>query len=172
MSEDGINSLRNSLNNVLGYNLLESISNYDNSPNNCKQCGSILPYNKRKQVFCNIDCKRVYDRKNMSEYQKYYRQCQFRFSLNDFPNEFEFSLIEEHGWYKAKNHGNNLNGVSRDHIYSIRDGYNNKIDSNIIKHPANCLLMTQSKNSSKHSKSNITLDELKNKINDWNLKYK
>ena len=151
--------------------ITDNVIKYNQNPNYCKQCNLILSYNKRKNIFCNIVCKRKYDKRNMSEYQKYYRECQFDFALNEFPNEFEFSLIEKHGWYQAKNHGNNLKGVSRDHIYSIREAYENKINSEIISHPANCQLMIHSKNISKHRKSDITLDELNKKINNWNLKY-
>jgi len=107
----------------------------------------------------------------MSEYQKYYRDCQFKFSLNNYPNEFDFNLIKKYGWYKAKNNGNNLNGISRDHMYSIKEGFENKVDPNLIAHPANCKLLIHNENVSKHKKSSITIEELKKKINKWNLKY-
>lgn len=101
-----------------------------------------------------------------------YRQlCEFKFNLADYPNEFNFKLIEEYGWYKAKNRGNNPNGINRDHIYSIKDGFYNNVDPNIISHPANCQLITHNDNIKKKSKSNITLDELKLKIENWNNKY-
>jgi len=144
---------------------------YDANPNHCKQCNSILPYNKRKNIFCNVNCRRTYDKRNMSDYQKYYRKCQFNFTLNDFPDEFEFTLIEEYGWYKAKNHGNNLNGVSRDHMISIKYGYENKINPELIRHPANCKLMLHNDNVRKYKTSSITLVELIEKIKIWDFKY-
>ena len=45
------------------------------------------------------------------------------------------------------------------------------VDPYILSHPANCQLIQQSKNASKHDKCNITLDSLKEKIKEWNSKY-
>jgi len=73
------------------------------------------------------------------EYYRIYRpNCEFTFNLNDYPNKFNFELIDKFGWYSPTNKNNNLNGVSRDHIYSVRHGFDNGIDTSIISHPANC----------------------------------
>lgn len=102
----------------------------------------------------------------------YYRlQCQFNFNLSDYPNEFDFDLIRKYGWYKAKNHGNNLGGVSRDHMYSIMEGYRNGVDPRIISHPANCRLVRHSENISKLDGSVITLEQLIERIKKWDEKY-
>jgi len=102
----------------------------------------------------------------------HYRMCcVFKFNLADYPEEFDFSLIEEHGWYSAKNRGNNLNGVSRDHIVSVKYGYQNNIDPNIISHPANCRLMLHGSNVSKGEKCGMTVEQLKEKIRQWDEKY-
>ena len=69
---------------------------------------------------------------------KRYRQaCAFTFGIKSFPDEFDFSLIEKYGWYAAKNHGNNLNGVSRDHMFSVKDGFSQFVDPIFVTHPAN-----------------------------------
>lgn len=135
----------------------------------CKFCGKILTNRKRK--FCNDECLKNWKRRNTSEYKKYWIECQFKFALNEYPEEFDFSLIEKYGWYKASNHGNNLTGISRDHKYSVSDGFKNKVDPKIISHPANCELMQHNKNSSKYKKSSITLEELLKRIEKWNKKY-
>ena len=83
---------------------------------------------------------------------------QILFSLDAYPEEFDFSLIEKYGWYKAKNNGDNPNGVSRDHMFSVKDGFLNKIDPKIISHPANCRLVLQRENAKKRNKSCITLE--------------
>lgn len=101
----------------------------------------------------------------------YRHDCAFTFALSDFPDEFDFSFIEKYGWYKAANHGNNLNGVSRDHMYSVKDGFINNVDPKIISHPANCKLVLQRYNSSKCSKSSITLEQLMDRIQKWDIKY-
>ena len=106
------------------------------------------------------------------EFQRYRLQAAFIFALKDFPEEFDFSLIEKYGWYKAKNHGDNPNGVSRDHMYSVKDGFLNNVDPKIIAHPANCRLIRQGENASKKNKSCITLTELLERIKIWDQKYK
>jgi hypothetical protein len=110
------------------------------------------------------------DFKNKKEYRK---RCQFRFDLKDYPEEFDFQLIEKYGWYTASNRGGNINGISRDHAYSISEGFKNKIDPVLISHPANCKLLRHEENFHvKGSKCSITIDELKKLINIWNNKYK
>ena len=107
----------------------------------------------------------------MTELNKYRRNCQFSFSLNSYPDEFDFDMIRKYGWYKAKNRGNNLNGVSRDHIIPIMYGWKHKIPSDIISHPANCQLMRHNDNVSKGITPDITLEALQDKIENWNKKY-
>lgn len=144
---------------------------YYENPKHCIQCNKSLPFLKRKNKFCDIKCKRIYDSKNLTDYQKYYKECQFKFNLSNYPNEFNFELINEYGWYKAKNHGDNLNGVSRDHMVSIKFGFENKINSEIINHPANCQLMIHNENICKNKNCSITLEQLLIKINEWNNRY-
>jgi len=97
----------------------------------------------------------------------YRQQCLFKFDVNDYPDKFNLQLIEDAGWYKPSNRGNNLSGVSRDHMVSIRHGFDNGIDPDIIAHPANCDILHQSKNASKGLQSSITLEELLDRIRNW-----
>ena len=55
--------------------------------------------------------------------------------------------------------------------FPLNCGYENKITPKIIRHPANCQLMRHNDNVSKYSKCSITLDELKERIENWDLKY-
>ena len=155
----------------------------------CKHCGGefVVKENSKKR-FCSSKCARRYTaqlkyqeklgacttdiEKTKLEFEQYRHSCQFRFALNAFPDEFDFDLIRKYGWYKAKNHGDNLTGVSRDHMYSVMDGFVNHVDPKIISHPANCQLLLHSANVSKKDKSSITLEELLNRIDRWNKKYK
>lgn len=123
----------------------------------CKSC------NKNRKIFtygtiCD-ECK--------GNYRTYKERCLFNFTLSDYPDNFDFGLIEKHGWYKAKNKGNNLNGISRDHIISIKYGFENNIDPYIISHPANCQLLKHSDNNKKNTNIGCTLDELLIKIKQW-----
>lgn len=81
-------------------------------------------------------------------------------------------MVEKHGWYAAKNRGDNLYGVSRDHIVSVKYGFENNIDPKIIAHPANCQLLPHSRNVSKSSKCHVTIEELMDKIRQWDYRYK
>jgi hypothetical protein len=52
-------------------------------------------------------------------------------------------------------------------MYSVRDGFINNIDPEIIKHPANCQLMLHNENNSKNYNSSITIDDLIERIKNW-----
>ena len=138
----------------------------------CKNCGFEF-YTKEStgKRYCNKTCKIEFQRKDLSDYENYRLDAKFKFKIFDYPNEFDLSLIEKHGIYKAKNRGDNMNGISRDHMYSIRDGFDNKIDVNLISHPANCRLIFQRDNAIKHRKSIITVEELNERINNWKEKH-
>lgn len=141
----------------------------------CKYCGKEIISHKKNKVFCSQECHIKYKHeeytKTANALKCYRQQCRFQFALSDFPKEFDFKLIEENGWYAAKNHGDNLQGVSRDHMFSIKEGFKNKIDPYFISHPANCELLLQSKNASKHNKCSIDIEKLKERVAKWNEKY-
>lgn len=112
-------------------------------------------------------------KKCKTKYYKYYRvECNFDFVLSDYKNEFNFGLIKKHGWYKAKNRGDNMGGVSRDHIFSVKEGFLIGLNPILLKHPANCNLMTHNDNSKKNTNSELTLKELIKKIEKFEKKHK
>ncbi len=94
--------------------------------------------------------------------------CTFTFDLRKYPNEFDLSLLERYGMFNPKT---NPTGISRDHLLSIHFGKINNIDPKILSHPANCKLVLQSENSKKNSSSDISLEELLNRIQIWEIKY-
>jgi hypothetical protein len=124
-------------------------------------------YSNRK--FCCKKCFNKFRHNRLEEYKKYRSECCFKFQLKKYGNNFDFRPIKEYGWYRAKNRGNNLNGISRDHMISIKYGFEHGIPSEIISHPANCQLLRHNENISKGKKSSITLDELKKRIDSWGL---
>ncbi len=100
---------------------------------------------------------------------EYTYSCQFRFGISSYPNWFKDAsiLINTYGWYStpgSRNGTTNTNGISRDHLYSITDGWVNNIHPSVIRHPANCALIPHKENQSKHKKSKITLEELYDRI--------
>jgi hypothetical protein len=124
----------------------------------CRFC-SLFNVEKKHKLICD-ECKINY-------YQFYRPSCNFDFDINQFSNKFDMNLIKKYGWYSPTNKGNNLNGVSKDHMYSVREGFINKVNPEIIKHPANCSLILHVENNRKNFNSTITLDDLKRRIEEW-----
>ena len=110
-------------------------------------------------------------RKNRPALTNYRADCAFKFNLADYPEEFDFVLIETYGWYKPKNKGNNLTGVSRDHAVSVRYGFDNNLPAEHLSHPANCVIMQHGKNSSKGKNNTMSYEELLKRIETWDIKY-
>lgn len=140
----------------------------------CPVCNlnfSIYNSSESRRTYCSDKCIKQKRSNHLSNISKYRNECSFKFALNNYPDEFDFNLIKQHGWYAASNRGNNLNGISRDHIIPIMYGWKHNISSDIISHPANCQLMRHSDNVSKYTNPGITLEELLVKIDCWNLKY-
>lgn len=140
----------------------------------CKFCKEEFEYEKSyksRKTYCSTECRRVDRQRHLNELEKYRARCKFKFNVFKYPAEFDLMLYNKHGFYKPTNKGNNLLGISRDHMYSIMDGYKNGIDSKLISHPANCRLILQTENSRKHSKSIIDFKILMDRIKEWNNKY-
>ena len=107
---------------------------------------------------------------------QYAYQCRFNFSISKYPEWFidASALIKEYGWYStpgSRSGIKNTNGISRDHLYSVSDGFKNNIDPKLLSHPANCQLIPHKLNQRKRAKSSITLDELLQKIKIFEMMY-
>lgn len=129
----------------------------------CKYSGKLFYSKTNKQIHPDL----ARDKK------EYTYSCQFRFGISSFPSWFSTAkeLIETYGWYStpgSRKGVTNTNGISRDHLYSITDGWLNKVPPEIIRHPANCALLPHKENQTKHKKSKITLEELYKRIDDFN----
>jgi len=133
----------------------------------CSCCQTPLTDNKKK--YCS----------SCFPNSRHYRSlAQFKFNVYDYPNEFDLNLIHQHGWfspngYKSRNKQPNLSGVSRDHLYTVADGFKNKVDAKLLAHPANCAILLHNGAGGNNSKrkSSITLDALRVKIDEWDRKY-
>lgn len=167
-----LNSDKDARNNKISEKLQRAKNHNIVYTNTCEFCGKQFVTKKKHQKCCSVSCaaKNRY-KTNKTIKNEYKHACSFTFALNSFLDEFDFALVEQFGWYKAKNHGNNLYGISRDHIFSQDDGLKYLIDPYIISHPANCRLLQHNKNASKHNKSDITIDDLILKIHQWHAKY-
>jgi hypothetical protein len=133
----------------------------------CRDCNKSFLVRRGNRKFCNPQCRKNHARKNKTPKQIYREDCQFKFALNDYPDRFDFNLIEKYGWYSAPNKGNNVTGVSRDHMVSIDYGWKHGIPAEIIAHPANCQLMQHTENWNKRSGCSISIQELYERIEKW-----
>lgn len=91
---------------------------------------------------------------SINEYKKYYNEVRYKTMKNieKYTNLFEnLDLIGRCG---------EKNKYQIDHIYSIKEGYKNKITPNLISHPVNLRVITWEENSSKGSKCEATIDFL------------
>lgn len=150
---------------------LESANNYNRKEKiikNCIGCGvEIRCRINDTRKFCKLSCWVSYTEKNKEPYLLYRQRANFDFDIKEYPYEFNLSLVEQHGWYSPSNKGNNLNGVSKDHLLSVKEGFDLGIDPEIIKHPANCELVLHKQNQKKRAKSSISVQELMDRIKNW-----
>lgn len=141
----------------------------------CGYCNILFDTFNKNQIFCNRTCSMNYKnallREKRTAWQNYRADCQFKFNLVNYVDEFDFELIKKHGWYKAFNRGNNLNGISRDHMVSCRYGFDNNLPTEDLRHPANCKLIPHTLNSSKNINNSITYEQLLDRIKEWDKKY-
>jgi YHS domain-containing protein len=136
----------------------------------CASCQKIFTTRKPNSKFC---CRGCSAKGRIVKYDLncYRRMAKFNFNLATYPEEFDFSLIKKFGWYSPTNKKDNLGGVSRDHIVSVKFGFINDIDPKIISHPANCQLLVHNENISKNHRSHMSLENLLLRIGWWEQKY-
>ena len=162
----------------LGLIIPKTVIHKERKKKNIEICG---PFTKVYLCTCKITKIKWFSRTrkqihpSVKENRKQYGyQARFTFALKHYPLWFEssFNLIKTYGWYGATNKGNdNPNGCSRDHMYSVYDGFKNNIDPKIISHPANCAIIQQKENQYKNRRSSITLEELLSRINQFESVY-
>jgi hypothetical protein len=138
---------------------------------NCPHCKKDFNTTKKDKKFCSVECWKKCLAEKSNKIQSYRRKCKFNFNPYKYPNEFDMKLLKDRGFYSPSNKKNNLGGVSKDHMVSVRWGFDNTTDPKIISHPANCQLMIHNENISKHKKCDLTLEELLVRISRWEEKY-
>lgn len=127
----------------------------------CASCKKPIASKHRKK-YCGL-C--IDDKKT------YALSCRFTFNIYDYKEKFDLTLIEKYGWYSTPGSNRkgikNINGISRDHLFSITDGFLQRVSPEIMRHPANCNILRHKENQQKNIKSSITLEELLNRIKNW-----
>lgn len=122
----------------------------------CKHCSRQF-VTRKKSKYCPIHA-------NM--YKSNRSKFEFTFNVYHYPDLFNLSLIETHGWYSPGNRSpKNNDGVSRDHKISVIDAIKHNYDPYYISHPLNCNLMLHSENKSKYIKSSVNYSDLVASVN-------
>lgn len=137
----------------------------------CKNCKGLIPKG-RQGKYCSNLCGIHYAQKikfertllRFKDISTYRYLCRFAFGLRSFPRLFDFEAIGRFGMYHPVT---NPFGVSKDHRYSVRDGFMNEIEPEILAHPVNCRLIFHKDNQRKRAMSVITLEQLKKEITDF-----
>lgn len=130
----------------------------------CMGCGGVVLVPRK---YCSVACWKTAVNSQKSAFESYRKACAFHFDVSDYPHSFDLGLVETFGWYRPSNRGNNLDGISRDHMLSVADGFRLGVAPTIVSHPANCELMNHTTNQRKRAGSSITLEELINRIECW-----
>lgn len=81
-----------------------------------------------------------------SDWQIYFNDANWIERMFDRANEAQEQLLRK---YKVFNPFTNPIGIVRDHMYSRRSGFDNCVFPEILRHPCNCDLITNSKNAGK-----------------------
>jgi hypothetical protein len=113
--------------------------------------------------------------KDKSDYEIYYQQADWierMFDLIDCKKPLR--LLKKHGVFHNKN---NTSGVVRDHMLSRKTGFNLGIFPQILRHPANCQILTSKDNIKKKSSryidaDHLTIDELFDRIESYKRYWK
>lgn len=90
-----------------------------------------------------------------TNYRRYRRQCKFNFTKE----------LEEYLFNSEKLTITN-DIPTKDHMVSVTYGFLHNIDPYLISHPANCMILSNSSNSSKNSSCSITINELIERV-EW-----
>jgi hypothetical protein len=56
-------------------------------------------------------------------------------------------------------------------MFSVKQGFVENIPAEFISHPANCRVLVHLDNQKKNTKSCLSIEELKQRILEWNKKY-
>lgn len=149
----------------------------------CKNCSAKFlkvrsEFIKSKNHFCSRSCAVSFNNlrenspKRLSDdvYSSYKEQCRFKFDVYKYPNMFDLEQLDLQGWFTTSNSKRrlkNLDGMSRDHILSISEAFENGYDPYYISHICNCQLISQRENSIKNHKSSISYLELIHNVNQY-----
>jgi len=109
-----------------------------------------------------------------TKYDIYYNEANWVDGMTKFLSEEEYFRLKKVGMLNTRT---NSKGLVRDHKYSRRSGFLNKVFPEILRHPCNCQFISNPENISKKTsryidRNDITLSELFIKIETFDLYWK
>lgn len=113
--------------------------------------------------------------KDKSDFEIYYQEADWTERIFDLITcKKQLRLLKKYGVFHNKN---NVNGVVRDHMLSRRTGFNFGIFPQILRHPANCQILTSKDNIKKKNgryvdADHLTIDELFDRIESYTGSWK
>jgi hypothetical protein len=110
--------------------------------------------------------------KNKKNDYVFYRELSNWKNLVINENIIGYEKLKIYKMYDKNNR--NKNSLVRDHMFGRKNGFNLGVFPEIIRHPANCQIISHSENIKKSKKdydSVISLDELFDKIKNWSFFY-
>lgn len=160
---DHVNILKNKIQNMLnnGYTPKEIKEKYSIK---YSDFGMFIKKSLNLTIKSHIEAALNFNIKNGNNIDKkilYKHACAFTFNPYDYTSIPGYKLLLEYGIYHPIS---NPNGMCRDHIVSKEYGWRNNIDPSIISHPANCQYITNYENIKKGTSSDLTIDQLMNRI--------
>jgi hypothetical protein len=126
----------------------------------CKYCKNIFTSNQPRKRICKSCI--IINHRAIDIFR-------FMFNVYDYPELFDLSLIETHGWFSqgGKHKKKNPFGVSRDHKVSVSEALKHGYDHYYITHPLNCEIMLHSENNRKKHRSSISYQELIKMVDEY-----
>jgi hypothetical protein len=120
--------------------------------------------------FCSRKCCNVWKGRHKTSYRIYKQLAQWKhLNLGEVCSRKEKSMLKKVGIFCPRTR---KGGMSRDHKFSVFNGFVNNVFPQLIGHPANCSLILQSANAKKHIKNSITLSQLFDDILAYQKPYK
>lgn len=128
-------------------------------------------FDARGMLFCSEDCRYKYKRKNRKQ-----KNINIEHKLDYYEYRLKVDRLTAYNVRKYKKLIKDIElrgtktGYHLDHKLSVKFGFDNKIDAEIIAHACNLEILKIDINQSKHDKSSITLIKLLEEIKNFNNK--
>lgn len=137
---------------------------------NYKDFGGVIKYHFNIKLKSLMEAQQNTARKKITNddiKKSYWRECSFSFDVFSFPCIPGYELLQKYSFSRPQEKDPLKSYIHRDHMISIKYGYEHNIPSEHIRHPANCEILLEKDNTSKGGNCSITYQDLLERINHW-----